>query len=118
METGSGSSVTATGGSTSGTTDGDSTAAGGTAGAGSSGGSNERRARRMMGRSRSIVAGAARTQMALLPMATCFQFVPSEMARHGTLPVPPADKWMMRRGNFAAVTPAATAAATLVKVGG
>ena len=88
MGTGSGSSVTATGG----TTGGDSTAAGGTTGAGSSGGSNGRRARRMIGRSRSIVAGAARAQMALMPMAICFQLVPSEMARHGTEPVPPTDR--------------------------
>ena len=37
-------------------------------------------------------------QMQLAPMATCFQFVPSLMARHGTLPVPPALRWMMRTG--------------------
>ena len=35
---------------------------------------------------------AARTQMALAPMATCIQFVPSLMAMHGTEPVPPADR--------------------------
>ena len=31
-------------------------------------------------------------QMAFAPMATCFQFEPSEMARHGTEPEPPADR--------------------------
>ena len=56
--------------------------------------------------------------MALTPMAICFQLVPSLMARHGTLPVPPALRRMMRPGNAAAVTPAALAAATLVNVGG
>jgi len=30
--------------------------------------------------------------MAFDPMATCFQFVPSEIARHGTEPVPPTDR--------------------------
>ena len=96
MGIGSGSSVTATGASTGGTTGGAASPSPGGEGWGeggtSSGGSNGRRARRMMGRRRSIVAGTARTQMALLPMAICFQFVPSEMARHGTEPVPPTDR--------------------------
>lgn len=29
---------------------------------------------------------------ALTPMATCFQLVPSLIARHGTLPVPPTNR--------------------------
>jgi hypothetical protein len=31
-------------------------------------------------------------QIALTPIAICFQFAPSLIARHGTLPVPPALK--------------------------
>jgi hypothetical protein len=50
-----------------------------------------RRLRRIIGYSLSIMAGATCTQMAFTPIAICFQFAPSEMARHGTEPVPPAD---------------------------
>jgi len=64
-------------------------ASGFTAGA-TSGTESGRRLRRMMGNNPFIMAGAARTQMALMPMATCFQFVPSLTARHGMPPVPPA----------------------------
>ena len=45
-----------------------------------------------------------------------FQAVPSEMARHGVVPPKPCVRKIKRRGNLAAVMPAAVAAVTLVKV--
>ena len=51
-----------------------------------SGTASGRRLRRMIGNNPFMV------QMALTPMATCFQFVPSLTARQGMPPVPPADR--------------------------
>src|SRR6185436_13343140 len=54
-------------------------------------------------------------QIAFAPMAICFQFVPSLIARQGTLPVPPVLRYTSAPTFFAAVRPAAVSEATFVK---
>jgi len=82
-------SIVAFGGSSFDTTAFRSLGTGSTAGLASacaSTGNSGRLTRRMIGRQ------SIHTQTAFAPIAICFQFVPSLIARHGTAPVPPALK--------------------------